>query len=185
MRLFDGLSEDHRLITGCLGAFERYLAALERGEDHNQQDLHRFVTFLVDYAEAWHHRKEEDVLFVALARHGWSHSRGPLAFVRTQHVHERELFGQLRQSAMARDLWSKETLASFTARVRELIRFEREHMTKENEVLYPEAQRDLSQEIPDQLNAELDNFESTHHEHGYIDWLRELGQELSASYPAP
>src|SRR5678815_5198403 len=135
MRLFDGLSDDHRLIGACLASFERYLAALERGDDVNRQDLHRFVTFFIDYAEAWHHRKEEDVLFVALTRHGWAQNRGPLGFVRSQHVHERELFGQLRQGAMNRDLWSKQELLTFIAAARGLIQFEREHMAKETEVL--------------------------------------------------
>lgn len=183
MRLFDGLSEDHRLISACLGAFERYLDALERGGDPNRQDLHRFVTFFVDYAEAWHHRKEEDVLFVALARHGWSQARGPLAFVRSQHVRERELFVLLRKTAMDRELWSKEMLQAFITPARELVQFEREHMAKENEVVYPEARRDLAEEIPDQLDAEVANFEVTHREHGYIDWLRRLAMELTAAYP--
>ncbi len=183
MDLFSKLFAEHRLIGRVLDAFEAYLDAVDAAGTVNPHDFTRFVTFFREYADLLHHEREESVLFPALARHGFAENRGPLAHVRGEHRTERELMTRLLRIATRRDPWSQTQAISSIGR--ELVAFQRAHIAKENELLYPVAQREISPEGPALVARELAEFDEDRGRHGHTDWLEALGEELIGDYAPP
>ncbi|MBW2188922.1 MAG: hemerythrin domain-containing protein, partial [Deltaproteobacteria bacterium] len=87
-------------------------------ESDDKAELVRFVSFIRDFADAYHHSKEEDMLFVAMVEQGFPREAGPIAMMLHEHELGRSLVSVLDGLAQQSTAWSKEdsdTLAS-TAR---------------------------------------------------------------------
>lgn len=84
------LREEHRLILRVVAAFEAMIeAAPTAGLDLD--DVAAFIAFFRLFTDACHHGKEEDLLFAALEEHGIQGADGPIAALRTEHRHGRDL----------------------------------------------------------------------------------------------
>lgn len=172
MDLIESLGEEHRLLGRLLTSFEAYLEIMEN--DSDPLELFRFVLVLSDYADAWHHEKEERVLFPALARGRYAMDSGILQHVRDEHVEERILFAKLRRAVARRD----HSLAGVADTARTLIEFQRAHMKKEWELLFRDARSDLANDDPARVAKELERFEHSHEYAGHHEWVTGLAQDL-------
>jgi hemerythrin-like domain-containing protein len=181
MVLLDSLNDEHNLIMAVLDALESYASRLEKGAPIDDHELLRFVVFLSDFADGWHHAKEEEVLLVAMTRHDYAPGSGVLAHLRDQHCREREIFRKLKRAAAAAAVGSR--IARFIEVARELVAFERTHIRKEAELFYPAAERELSTERKEQLDNEMDRFARTHAPGGHLEWLWDLGEQLIRDHP--
>jgi hemerythrin-like domain-containing protein len=181
MQLLESLNDEHNLITAVLDALEAYVMRLDHGTPVDDHELLRFVVFLSDFADDWHHAKEEEVLMVAMTRHGFAPDSGVFVHLRDQHLREREIFRKLKRAAAA------EAVASRTARfvdvAKELVTFERSHIRKETELFYPAAERELSTEHHEQIDREMERFSQTHAPGGHLEWLWDLGEQLILDHP--
>jgi len=176
MDLIESLNDEHNLIMAVLDALEAYVSRLTHGTPIDDHEVLRFLVFLSDFGDGWHHAKEEEVLLGAMTRHGFAPKSGVLAHLRDQHVHERELFRKLKRAASAASVVSR--TARFVDAARELILFERRHICKEAELFYPAAERELSAEHDARLAREMDRFARTHAPGGHLEWLWDLGEQL-------
>ncbi len=175
----DNLVQDHRLIGRVVIGFERYLDALERGEETGER-LMLFAVFFREYADLIHHQKEERILFGVLKNHGFSTNGGPLAFVREQHDQERRLLSQLVRDATRRGD-PNEARGRILRTGRELCAFQREHMARENESLYPAIRNELTGEERDSVERKLARFDRERDENGHVSWLTELADDLAGA----
>jgi hemerythrin-like domain-containing protein len=181
MELLESLNDEHNLIMAVLDALEAYAMRLELGTPVDDHELLRFVVFLSDFADGWHHAREDEVLLVAMTRHGYAPDSGVLVHVRDQHVREREIFRKLKRAASAAAVGSR--TARFIDVARELVAFERSHIRKETELFYPAAERELSTENHAQLDKEMARFARTHAPGGHLEWLWDLGEQLVRDHP--
>ena len=179
-RLFDVLTREHALIERTLDAFDIYVRNIEHGSLVERRDLMRFVTFFREFGHHVHQHKEEHVLFPALARHGYAIATGPLAQVRREHQEERRLTGELLRAATVRDPWSDGEAHEVVSTALALSAFMRAHMAREDDLLYPIAYRELTQEDPGLVSAELTRLRAARPEH--VHWLQKLSEQLCAAY---
>ncbi|MFV2073063.1 MAG: hemerythrin domain-containing protein, partial [Thermoanaerobaculales bacterium] len=135
LKLIEELLEEHRLVDQVAGALFRY-AEVAKGGETEPADVADFVRFLRVFVGGYHHEREEETLFRALAdRAETPTDRGPLPVIVAEHrqasamVDEFEtLGGDLEKAAemarsLARHLW--------------------EHVDKEDSVLLPESENRL------------------------------------------
>lgn len=107
------LREEHRLILRAVAAFEAMIeAAPTSGPDLD--DVASCLTFFRLFTDACHHGKEEDLLFVALEEHGIPAADGPIAAMRAEHRHGRELVR--RMTATLKGANNAEAVAHATLR---------------------------------------------------------------------
>lgn len=164
MRLAEELREEHALIERVLGSLLTFVARHAAGSAA-REDGARFAAFLRLYAGAWHHEREETVLFEALAREaGLPRERGPLPALVGQHQRLGQLLDELAP------LLQRPLEADEAARLRELAtayaRGLWQHIDAENSVLLPESEERLRragvlelpgpQPSPEQLAARSD-----------------------------
>jgi hemerythrin-like domain-containing protein len=121
------LRHEHEVILRALGVLERAADVLAAGQPLSESTLADLVQFLQTFADRCHHGKEEDHLFPAMRAKGMG---GTLAVFLEEHEEGR---GYLRTLA------SGASTAERAAAARRYVGMLREHIERENEVLFPLA----------------------------------------------
>jgi hemerythrin-like domain-containing protein len=184
MDLFDTLTDDHRLIARTLTALENFVGPVENGDDLDAVELNRFVVFLREFADLVHHEREEHILFPAMARLGYAKSGAPIAHVRDEHRLEHKLLFEIRQAVVRVRPLSSAKRAHLVGLLHELIAFQREHIKKENELLYPAVKKEFSGKTLDDVTRQLWTNDDAPFRLVEDSWLRALAEELIRDHAA-
>ena len=176
MDIFEELTKDHRIIHQVLDAFETFVDA-SAGE-LDLVELNRFAVFFREFVELTHNEREERILLPAMEALGYARNGGPLTHIREEHERERNLLLELRRTAVRQGQPGAVERARIVKTARELITFERAHIKKENELLYPSVQKDLAGKTLSDLGRSLRTHEGTWSRTVEQTWLRSLAEEL-------
>jgi hemerythrin-like domain-containing protein len=182
MNPIETLKAEHRLILKVLDALENYATKVQFGVTVKNGDLEHFVAFIRQFADACHHGKEEDILFAAMVDNGFPRDRGPIAVMLAEHAEARRLVGILAIMAEKADAWSDDDRAMITKSALAYVQLLRQHIRKEDNVLYPGAEANLPPEVIKQIGdkfAKLDQEETGPGEH---ERLHALADSLIARY---
>jgi hemerythrin-like domain-containing protein len=179
--LFARLDAEHAQIAIVADALDSFVESLADDANANLHEIIRFVTFLRGFADGLHHEREEAVLLPTLALAGFRLDRGPLAHIRDQHRNEERLLLEFEKSASAPPPWGSAAIARIVAAANALTSFERSHMAKERELLFPLARKELARHT-DALATALARFEESREPRWDAQWLEQLGRELVAQH---
>jgi hemerythrin-like domain-containing protein len=174
----DLLLHEHELIRRVLDVFERYLVRVDSGIEQGRHELVLLVTFFREYVDLSHHEKEESILIPALVRAGMSWDSGPIEAVRADHNLERYLMQALRHASLQAKTWSLHDRKHLVDVARSFLEFLRNHMTKEEELLFPAMRERLAAEALDDLTDRLRRFEEAREASGDAEITRRLAEEL-------
>ncbi|MEZ4298106.1 MAG: hemerythrin domain-containing protein [Polyangiaceae bacterium] len=155
---FDTLCDEHQLIRRVLVALAAYAEELA---DADPADLPSFVVFLTELVEVRHHAKEEGILFEAMARAHLPGLAGTLATMKREHAEARRLAGVLSSAAMRPLAWTPEDRTLVAGAAGELVKLLREHMQKEEDILFPMARHNLKPDAIDHLRERFEAREAT------------------------
>jgi hemerythrin-like domain-containing protein len=173
------LMSEHRLIERALDALERWVTTLGSGsESDDKAELARFVSFIRDFGDAYHHSKEEDMLFVAMVEQGFPREAGPIAMMLHEHELGRSLVSVLDGLAQQSTTWSKEDGDTLASTAREFSALLRQHIQKEDQILYPMADARLPEPVKEELFRRFQDFEKQQTSTGEHQRLRALGDAL-------
>jgi hemerythrin-like domain-containing protein len=143
------LVHEHQLIVRMLAVLEQKAVQTGRGDYSNYRFYLEAVDFIRNYADLFHHAKEEDVLFKALVENGMPRENSPVAAMLVEHDQGRGFVKAMEEAAKAalagkpgQDRQIAENALGYVALLRE-------HIDKEDHILYPLAERLLSEEVRD------------------------------------
>jgi len=149
----EALVREHRLIKRMLALLEERVPATAVGQYRNWQFYLDGVDFIRNYADRFHHAKEEDVLFEALVKNGMPRENSPVAAMLMEHDHGRGFVRGMEKGArlaMAGEPGAEKELSVNAAAYAELLR---EHISKEDDILYPLAERVIPEELREGIVA--------------------------------
>ena len=129
MQLLNELRREHDLIDRLLGS----LLTVPHGADALE-----IVEIFEAYAAGWHHQREEEVLFAALAEI-LPADRGPIAVLLADHRNMAASLAAMRATAHTE---------AFAQHARAYARALWPHIDVENSVLFPESELKLRRELP-------------------------------------
>lgn len=158
MEAIESLMLEHRVIERGLAALEGFAGKLGREGLDGRAELGRFVDFIRGYADRLHHAKEEDLLFTRLADSGLPADTGPIAVMLHEHGFGRGLVGELCRLAAVQSPWSNYEASQVSGLARQYAALLRDHIRKEDAILYPMAEERLSESELDELGAEFDRY---------------------------
>ena len=177
------LMNEHRLIEKALDALEAWVAKLGPAKDSaDKAELARFVQFIRGFADDYHHGKEEDILFVAMVEHGFPREAGPIAVMLHEHDLGRNLVGVLDGLAQQATPWSDDGRAALGRTAREFASLLRQHIQKEDQVLYPMARARLPVPVQEEMARRFQTFEEQQVSNGESARLRALGDSLIVAH---
>lgn len=175
----DILMNEHRVIERALDAMRAWMTTLGAGsESDDKAELARFVSFIQGFADTYHHGKEEDILFVAMGEHGFPRNAGPIAVMLQEHDLGRSLVGVLDGLARQSATWTKEDRDTLERTVHEFSDLLRQHIRKEDQILYPMAEARLPAPVQEEMLRRFQAFEEQQTRSGEQQRLRALGDAL-------
>jgi hemerythrin-like domain-containing protein len=172
------LKHEHQVILRVLDAAVSEADAIRRGGRVDASRLTKFVDFFRGFADACHHAKEEKLLFVKMEERGMPRQGGPIAVM----LHEHDL-GRARVRAVAGAIEAAASgdAAASRAVAEDLTAFAdllRAHIGKEDDILYPMADRILTAADQQALAAGFDRVESEEMGAGTHERFHALAHEL-------
>jgi len=176
------LMREHRTIETVLDALDVYAEALAEGAGPERRDLGQFVTFIREFADRKHHGKEEAILFDAMASHGFPREAGPVAVMLREHDIGRGHVGAMAEVASSEDAWTDGERKRARDEARSFTGLLRQHIQKEDTILYPMAKAQLPPEAMVQVAERCARFEGEQAESGVHARLEGLAKELVERY---
>jgi hemerythrin-like domain-containing protein len=147
------LVNEHRLILRMITLIERNTPRTTDGTYSNWQFYLDGVDFIRNYADSFHHAKEEDVLFEALVKNGMPREHSPVAAMLMEHDQGRAFVKAMENATLealngqsGRERIIADNALAYAALLRE-------HIAKEDEVLYPLAERVIPDTMRDDIIA--------------------------------
>lgn len=153
MTATDALRNDHEVIERALRVMERAALRLDAGQTLSPEVLSSAVDFLRNFADGCHHAKEELALFPRLVQRGLIRDGGPIGVMLHEHDLGRAYIRRLEDALDRDDRESTvDALHCYTALLRN-------HILKENDVLFPMADRLLTPDDHADLLAQFQRLE--------------------------
>lgn len=124
--------------------------------DFDVTDLKRVIDFIQNFADKYHHMKEEDELFYEMSRHGMFVNGGPIGVMLHEHDLGRSYVKKTIETIVlyqAGDLQALNVIRENLLAYGDLLT---NHIYKKNNILYPMAENVLP---IDTLNSMSESFE--------------------------
>ncbi len=150
------LKKEHQAILKMVKASETVAQRLRKGEKISPETLATFEDFFGTFADQCHHGKEEDILYPLLEARGVPKAGGPLGVMFDEHEQGRALVRQMRQASASHASKAEGSAETWANAAEEYGTLLRSHIFKEENVLFPMAERVLS---GSELNHVAEDFE--------------------------
>lgn len=166
----DVLRDEHRVILAALTTLDAAAGRLAAGRALPEGWWERIIAWLRAFADKNHHAKEESSLFPALVKAGVPAEGGPIAVMLDEHVQGRAL------------ILTMATAPAPAARARaaqDYVRLLRDHIAKENDILWPLAEAVLDERARQAVAREFENVEAEQGRDASVVWAEAVVQGLT------
>ena len=133
------LREEHELVLMVVAAMEREVASIERDDRVNADRVANMVDFTRNFTDGCHHAKEERILFPLLEQRDAA-AGGPVSVMLSEHDAGRQAVAAITGALpkVEADAAARTVVAENLGLYAQLLRL---HINKENNVLFPLADR--------------------------------------------
>ncbi len=143
------LVEEHEVICSVLDAVEAVL--VRGGDEFPQEFFEKAFDFFPTFADKCHHAKEEDHLFPMLEARGVPRQGGPIGCMLKEHDQARAHVAAVRQALKLTAPGEGEARRTVRREASAYVALLREHINKENTVLFPAGDYHLTTEDRESL----------------------------------
>jgi hemerythrin-like domain-containing protein len=178
------LRQEHDAILRMLDVTEESAHQLLAGKDVPGDVLSGLLEFLRFFADRCHHGKEEELLFPLMEQKGIPRDGGPIGVMLHEHEQGRALIHAMNEAAAAYRLGEKAAGPNWARPALAYVALLREHIFKENNILFMMAERMLSPEEQVQLAEAFERVEKEKIGEGTHERLHALMDQLSAAVTA-
>jgi hemerythrin-like domain-containing protein len=154
------LKHEHKIVLLVLTGAEREARSIETSGAVHVEDVEQMLDFFRNFVDRCHHGKEERHLFPAMQEKGMSAERGPIAVMLHEHEQGRAAVRAIARAldrVKAQEADAGRALAEALLGYVELLR---NHIAKEDNVLFPMADGMLSESEQGNLAVLFDRVET-------------------------
>lgn len=178
------LRNEHDAILRILDVAEEAARHLSQGKPVEAAVLNGVLEFLKLFADRCHHGKEEDLLFPLLEKKGMPRQGGPIGVMLQEHDLGRKLIAEMTTAAEACAGGDTSAGIRWADAAFQYANLLREHIYKENNILFMMAERMLTAEEQAQLAREFDKVETEKMGAGTLERLHALMERLCSTVMA-
>lgn len=173
------LRHEHKIILKVLDAVQREAQAIAKIGKLDVEKLDKILDFFRVFVDQCHHGKEEEYLFPTMGKRGFPADKGPIPVMLHEHEVGRtmvkatsEALSLVRQG----DAEAKKAVATHLTNLAEHLQ---SHIAKENEVLFPMADKVFTPEDQQALVASFEKHEAEEIGAGVHEKYHQLAHELA------
>lgn len=159
MRATEVLMQEHRVIERVLDALEAAVGHLEQSRPVRPGFFLEAADFIAGFADGCHHRKEEGVLFGAMIESGAPREGGAIDMMLDEHEQGRAFTRAMRDAARRLERGEAEARRQVVSNARGYVALLRDHIAKEDEMLFPMADELLSAQRHDDVMRGFEQVE--------------------------
>lgn len=138
------IKEEHTAIAAVLYSLQHVVRRIGEGEKWDFRLLRAMLDYIVEYPERWHHPKEDRYLFTTLRER--NPDAGPIIdTLEAEHQHGHQLINDLTQTLIRYERGGEKEFSAFRDAVEAYADFHWKHMSTEEDVLLPLAEKALSE----------------------------------------
>lgn len=176
------LMTEHRAIERVLEVLEKMMDIYETEDRLDVRTLSDIVDFLRNFADGCHHAKEEKLLFPTLNSKGMSFETGPVAVMMHEHVNGR---GYIRGMASGMEKLDQEPAKAkkeIMENARSYIDLLRQHIFKEDNILFPMADSLINEQEQKKLLADFERTEKEEIGEGVHERYHKMIEDLEKKF---
>jgi hemerythrin-like domain-containing protein len=170
---------EHKAILLVLAAAEREVLGIQATGRVDAEKIRKFLDFFQNFADRCHHAKEERHLFKAMQGHGFPVGSGPIAVMLHDHDEGRRRLAAVAEALPAAESGDAEALTSLSRNLLAYVELLRGHIAKEDNVLYPMADRLFGPEEQQVLGEAFEKVEAEEIGEGVHERYHRLAHELA------
>jgi len=155
MKPTDDLREEHRAVKLMLRILNGVCVNIESGRSVKQENLEKLIELMRVFVDKCHHTKEEVYLFPEMGKAEISDSRELIASLKNEHEEGRRYVNRIEKVVSEKEEYRK--LSAMVDDSRAYIHLLSLHIDKEDNILFPMADANLSQATQKDL---LESFET-------------------------
>lgn len=160
MEATDYLMDEHRVIERVLDTLELAAKRLSSGQGVPADFFLQAADFIKNYADDWHHGKEEGVLFESLIEFGMPKEEGPVAVMLSDHIEGRRLTRAMHSGAERMQQGNSDAASQIVENALGYVALLRQHIQKEDRILYPMSDRIIPVEVQPRIMAAFGQVEN-------------------------
>lgn len=181
MKAIEILVEEHESILKMIQVTETILNTDDVAKV-NILHVENIIDFIKNFADKYHHLKEEDVLFLEMEKHGMSTKFGPIAVMLAEHEEGRNYIKLAVEGIEKFKLGETSAFGQIKGNLLNYCTLLTSHIGKENNILYPMAERILPANIKLAMSENFKETNSATIENEYFDKYLKLVEEFSTIY---
>ena len=159
MSATDVLKDEHRGVERMLAIVEAASNRLAAGGDVPTDLYLNAVDFFRGFTDGCHHTKEETKLFPAMEQRGIPHEGGPIGVMLAEHDLGRTYVRALAEAAQRYSQGDRLAVPGLVQSGQSYVSLLRQHIAKEDGILFPMADKVLSTEEQAQLSEDFEVIE--------------------------
>ncbi len=181
MKAIEILVDEHDYILKMIEVAEKILQT----DDYttvNINHVEKIVDFIKNFADKYHHLKEEDILFMEMEKFGMPRDGGPIGMMLHEHNLGRDY---IKSAEVGIELFKQGDIGAFIQIQENLLNYGTlltQHIGKENNILYPMAERMLPGGIGDDMTSQFEQINVNTPNNEYHDKYIKMVEELSGIY---
>lgn len=162
MNSIDILKQEHVVIKKALAVIRAICLDLTKGASVPYEDMYSIIDFVRNYADKYHHAKEEDMLFIDMnAELKDKIGEGPVQGMLIEHNFGRGYMMDLEAALKAHREGDAESILDIIANAMGYANLLSKHIHKEDNVIYTFAEKNLAKETLGKLDSQFEEIESS------------------------
>ncbi|RPI76134.1 MAG: hemerythrin [Ignavibacteriales bacterium] len=150
------LEDDHVNILRLIDVMEKMIMVKSTNAEH----FEKTVSLIKCYADEFHHAKEENLLFPFMVKKGYSTEQGPIAVMLHDHNQGRDYVKSMAEGISDYKKGDENALIKVYENMQGYIILLRNHIAKENNVLFRMADNAFSEDDQQELLKEFAKVEN-------------------------
>lgn len=146
------------------------------------EHVEQILDFIKNFADKYHHLKEEDVLFMEMEKHGMSREVGPIGMMLHEHNEGRNYIKLAGESIEKLKLGNLSAFEEVKYNILNYCELLTNHIAKENNILYPMAERILPSTVGLVMSESFEKTNSSTVNNEYHDKYLKLVEDFSRIY---
>jgi hemerythrin-like domain-containing protein len=185
MQATDFLQSEHRVIEQVLACLEAMASECVAEGTLDVSAARQAIDFFRNFGDRCHHAKEERILFPLMEARGFGGENGPIDRMLYEHMLGRQYLDALATATEAVATGNQEAVARFVYQARDYSYWLRGHIVKEDQRLFPLANRALTDNDQTVLLRAFKRAEAHEMGTGTHEKYLQIADELAERFQVP